>query len=48
MRTCARRAPCAAAEDAIINADAAQTITFFNQAAERMFGYAADEAVGHP
>ncbi|MFO1012387.1 MAG: PAS domain S-box protein [Caulobacteraceae bacterium] len=36
------------AEDAIINADGLQTITFFNNAAERMFGYSAEEAIGRP
>ncbi len=36
------------AEDAIVSCDDAQTITFFNLKAERMFGYRADEALGQP
>ncbi len=36
------------AEDGIISADAAQTITFFNLKAEHMFGYRAEEVLGRP
>ncbi len=36
------------AEDGIISADAAQTITFFNLKAEEMFGYRAEEVMGRP
>jgi PAS domain S-box-containing protein len=36
------------AEDGIISADAAQTITFFNLKAEQMFGYLAEEVLGRP
>ncbi len=36
------------AEDAIVSCDDAQTITFFNLAAERMFGYRMEEAMGQP
>ena len=36
------------AEDAIVSIDGDQTITFFNPAAERMFGVTADEMVGRP
>lgn len=36
------------AEDGIVSADAAQTITFFNLKAEAMFGYRAEEVVGRP
>jgi PAS domain S-box-containing protein len=35
-----------AAGDAIVAADAEGAITFWNPAAERIFGYAADEALG--
>lgn len=35
-------------EDAIVSCDDTQTITFFNLAAERMFGYPIEEAVGQP
>ncbi len=35
-------------EDAIVCVDEAQHITLFNQGAERIFGYAAAEAVGRP
>lgn len=34
--------------DAIICIDESQKITFFNEGAERIFGYRRDEAVGHP
>jgi PAS domain S-box-containing protein len=34
------------AEDGIVSADAAQTITFFNLKAEQMFGYRAEEVIG--
>jgi PAS domain S-box-containing protein len=36
------------AEDGIVSADAAQTITFFNLKAEQMFGYRAEEVIGRP
>ena len=36
------------AEDAIVSCDDTQTITFFNLAAERMFGYRMEEAIGQP
>ena len=36
------------AEDGIVSADEAQTITFFNLKAEEMFGYRAEEAMGRP
>jgi len=36
------------AEDGIVSADAAQTITFFNLKAEEMFGYRAEEVMGRP
>lgn len=37
-----------AASDAIVSVDEAQRIIVFNKQAERMFGYAADEAIGQP
>lgn len=36
------------AEDAIVSVDADQRIIVFNQAAERMFGYAAEDVLGKP
>lgn len=36
------------AEDAIISVDASQTITLFNQGAEKMFGYARQDILGQP
>jgi PAS domain S-box-containing protein len=36
------------AEDGIVSADAAQTITFFNLKAEEVFGYRAEEVLGRP
>ena len=36
------------AEDAIVSVDAEQNIIFFNQAAERMFGYRAEAIEGEP
>src|SRR5437667_168603 len=48
------RTPCrpgalaASANDAIVSADSAGRITYFNPGAERLFGYAATEATGQP
>ncbi|HXF94694.1 MAG TPA: PAS domain S-box protein, partial [Gemmatimonadales bacterium] len=42
------RALAETANDAIISADAEGRITYFNPAAERIFGYSASEAVGEP
>jgi len=36
------------ADDAILTVDAAQRVTFFNAAAERIFGHRAEEIVGQP
>ncbi len=36
------------AQDAILTADESLNITLFNQAAEGLFGYAAEDIVGHP
>lgn len=36
------------AEDAIVSIDSDQQINFFNPAAERMFGYSAEEVLGRP
>jgi PAS domain S-box-containing protein len=36
------------AEDAIVSCDDNQTITFFNLAAERMFGYRMEDVIGQP
>lgn len=36
------------AADAIISADETRLITLFNEGAERIFGYDADEVVGRP
>ncbi len=36
------------ATDAVVSCDESQRITFFNQGAERIFGYTAGEAVGMP
>jgi PAS domain S-box-containing protein len=36
------------AEDGIVSANGAQTITFFNLKAEEMFGYRAEEVMGQP
>jgi diguanylate cyclase (GGDEF)-like protein/PAS domain S-box-containing protein len=38
----------AGASDAILTVDATQTVVTFNEAAEEMFGYRADEIVGQP
>jgi diguanylate cyclase (GGDEF)-like protein/PAS domain S-box-containing protein len=40
------RSVTASAADAIITADAANRVVFWNAAAERLFGYAADDALG--
>src|SRR5207245_1963128 len=42
------RALAASANDAIVSADSAGRITYFNPGAERLFGYAATEATGQP
>lgn len=42
------RAVAETANDAIISADRHGNITYFNKAAERIFGYAADEVIGQP
>jgi PAS domain S-box-containing protein len=36
------------APDAIIGTDGGQTVTLFNQGAETMFGFTAEEVLGHP
>lgn len=36
------------AADAIISVNEEQRITFFNEGAERIFGYSAEEVIGHP
>lgn len=42
------RAVTETASDAIVSADSQGRIVYFNPAAERLFGYAADEALGQP
>ena len=42
------RAVTETANDAVVSADTSGKITYFNQAASRIFGYAVEEAVGQP
>lgn len=42
------RALAETAVDAIVSADARGVITYFNTGAQRIFGYGADEVMGHP
>src|SRR2546422_10768206 len=42
------RALAASANDAIVSADSAGRITYFNPGAERLFGYAATDVTGQP